>query len=455
MKLSLAEISNIFPENLGAAKEELLIIEEVMTDSRKYARKGLFVPIVGERFDGHEFLKDAINHGAIASFWQEDKERPSFLPNDFPLYIVKDTTAALQTLAKYYLQKIKPIVIGITGSNGKTTTKDLVSSVLQTNFKTHQTKGNFNNHIGLPLTILTMPEETEVVILEMGMNNFGEIALLSKIAEPDIAVITNIGEAHIEFLGDRTGIAKAKLEMIEGLRSNGKLIVDGDEPLLQGIPNHIAVIRCGFNEDNDLVIRNVQFEVGSHFFQINGEKYELPLLGRHNVKNASYAIAVGRTLGLSEEQIKTGLKEIKLTGMRLEQAEGKNGALIINDAYNASPTSMKAAVETIKDFDQYSRKVVVLGDMFELGANEEELHRSVAEKITPPITDLITVGEKASWISDEVRKRGTSISVYSFLRKEEALPFIIELLSKDVVILFKASRGAKLEFLVDACRKED
>ena len=177
MRLSLAEISEIFPSNRGTTSSSIYV-QEIITDSRKKSAKWLFIPIIGDKFDGHDFLKDAIYNGAIAAVWQENKEIPAFVPTDFPLYLVQDTTDALQSIAKYYLQQIKPIVIGITGSNGKTTTKDLVYFVLQKKYKTYKTQGNFNNHIGLPLTILSMPEETDVLILEMGMSNFGEISII-------------------------------------------------------------------------------------------------------------------------------------------------------------------------------------------------------------------------------------------------------------------------------------
>lgn len=453
MKLSLSEISKNFPSNVGT-KDANIFIQEITTDSRKKVSKGMFVPIIGDQFDGHDFIQDAINNGAIAGLWQENKEVPSFIPNDFPLFFVKDTIEGLQRLAKFYLYKINPIVIGITGSNGKTTTKDLVFSVLQKKYKTHKTQGNFNNHIGLPLTILSMAENTEVIILEMGMSNFGEISLLSELSNPDYAIITNIGESHIEFLGSRAGIAKAKLEIIDGLKTNGKIIVDGDEPLLSSIQKEISVLRAGFNSDNDLLISNVKFENDHHYFTVNGNQFELSLLGRHNVKNASYAIALALELAVPMEEIKEGLANIELTGMRLERMIGKNEALIINDAYNSSPTSMKAAIETIKDYQQYERKVLVLGDMYELGPNEEELHRSVADVIHEPITDVIAIGEKGKWIADEIRGRGIPVHVYSFLRKEEALPFITEILSPEVVFLFKASRGAKLESLVNELKQQ-
>lgn len=453
MKLSLTEISEVLPANVGT-KDANIFIQEITTDSRKKVSKGMFIPIVGDQFDGHDFIKDAINNGAIASLWQENKDIPSFIPNDFPLFFVKNTIDGLQMLAQYYLQQIKPIVIGITGSNGKTTTKDLVFSVLQKKYRTHKTQGNFNNHVGLPLTLVSMPENTEVVILEMGMSNFGEISLLSDLSNPDYAIITNIGESHIEFLGSRAGIAKAKLEIIDGMKPNGKIIVDGDEPLLSSIQKGISVIRTGFNPGNDLLISNVKFENDHHYFTVNDHQFGLSLLGRHNVKNASYAIAIALELAVPMEEIKEGLEKIELTGMRLERMIGKNGALIINDAYNSSPTSMKAAIDTIKDYQQYKKKVLVLGDMYELGPNEEELHRSVADVIAAPITDVITVGEKGKWIAEEIRERGIPVHVYSFLRKEEALPFITEILLPDAVLLFKASRGAKLESLVNEIKQQ-
>lgn len=447
MKLSITDLRQIFPNNRGSINENIMI-DEVFTDSRKPVRKGLFIPITGDRFDGHDFLMDAIHNGAVAVLWQKDKPIPSFVPTEFPIFFVSDTIKGLQALARNVLEKTKPLVIGITGSNGKTTTKDLVSAVLQKKYKTYKTQGNLNNHIGMPLTILSMPEGTEVLIVEMGMSNFGEISLLSRIAKPHYGIITNIGESHIEFLGSRQGIARAKLEIIDGLQPEGKLFVDGDEPLLKVKPKDISVIHCGIEATNDIVISNIQVKRNGLLFTIDDVVYELPLLGQHNAKNACLAIALGLELGLTTDQIRAAFSNTHITGMRLEQLRGKNEALIINDAYNSSPTSMKAAIETIKAMDFYDKKVLVLGDSYELGPEEEALHRSVASVIEPPITELICIGEKANWIADEVRKQAKLASVYSFLRKEEALPFILELLAPDTVVLLKASRGARLESLV-------
>ena len=229
--LTLTYIKTVFPEIKGKLSNENQHVE-IMTDSRERVDNGLFIPIIGERFDAHQFIEQAIENGAVAALWDRKKEIPSTIPESFVFFFVDDTAQALQQLAKKYRQDVNPIVIGITGSNGKTTTKDLVSSVLATKYRTHRTVGNFNNEIGMPLTILQMKDDTEVLVVEMGMSDFGEIDRLTNIAQPDYAIITNIGESHIEHLGSREGIAKAKLEITNGLKRDGKLLIDGDEKLL-------------------------------------------------------------------------------------------------------------------------------------------------------------------------------------------------------------------------------
>ncbi|MBM7644263.1 UDP-N-acetylmuramoyl-tripeptide--D-alanyl-D-alanine ligase [Scopulibacillus daqui] len=424
----------------------------VFTDSRQQTEQGLFVPIVGERFDGHEFIAKAIEAGAVASLWMKDRQLPEEVPADFPIFYVDDTLGALQTMAKLVLKERQPKIVAVTGSNGKTTTKDIIESVVSTKYKTHKTKGNFNNHIGMPLTILDSPDDCEVMILEMGMNHFGEISLLSRIAEPDIAVITNIGESHIEFLGSREGIAKAKMEIVDGLKTDGLLIIDGDEPLLRSFNlDDFHTVTCGYGDDNGLRIGNVKAHIKGYSFTINGEDmtYHIPLLGRHNVKNASYALAVAQSLNIDAPSVQKGFEQLSVTGMRLETVKGRMGTMLINDSYNASPTSMMAAIETVKNLPDYNRKVVVLGDMHELGPDEENLHRQVAQTIEAPITDLITIGTKAQWIADEASKHSPSYSVHSYTEKAQALPFIESLLSNKTVILIKASRAAQLESLVE------
>src|SRR5699024_9929022 len=284
------------------------------------------------------------------------------VPESFVFFFVKDTTNGLQQLAKEYRDKVNPIVVGITGSNGKTTTKDLVKAVVQTTKKTHATEGNFNNHIGLPLTILQMKKDTEVLVLEMGMNHFGEIDVLTKIAQPNYAIITNIGESHIEHLGSRSGISRAKLEIKNGLQSDGYLLVDGDEALLHHLREEKYVITCGFNQINDVRINKVYLHAQTTTFEVNGQKYTIPLLGKHHAKNAAFAVEVASFLQIDHKKVQQGFDSFTHSNMRFEWLEGKNNVSIINDAYNASPTSMKAAIEVVKQIEGYSHKGLVLGD---------------------------------------------------------------------------------------------
>lgn len=446
MKWSRHELLELFPSHSGDITT-IGSVAEVFIDSRERVDHGLFVPICGEHFDGHDYLRQAIDHGAVATLWQIDRPFPDDVPQEFPFFLVEDTVAALQQMARYELTVSAPRVIAVTGSNGKTTTKDMLDGVLNKTFRTHKTKGNLNNHIGVPLTILAMPEGCEVLILEMGMNHFGEISLLSQIAEPDFAVITNIGESHIEFLGSRSGIAQAKMEITDGLKAGGQMVFDGDEPLLSQLNQRQPSLACGFTEGNDIRITAVEETSAGLRFCLNQENpcYEMPVLGDHNVKNAALAIAVARQLGVADVDIRQALQELAVTAMRFEQLAGKNGSLLINDAYNASPTSMQAAIEAVRALKGYRRKVLVLGDMHELGGDEQAYHEQVAVAIQPPITDVITIGSRARWIAEAVKG---AIQVHSFAEKEAAVSQIEELLTADTVVLFKASRAVGLETLV-------
>ncbi|MFT8391803.1 MAG: UDP-N-acetylmuramoyl-tripeptide--D-alanyl-D-alanine ligase [Sporolactobacillus sp.] len=425
----------------------------IMTDSRKLVVNGLFVPLIGDTFNGHQFLSQAIENGAKAALWMEREPIPESKPEKFPLFLVRDTLVALQSMAKAYLNQCRPKVVAVTGSNGKTTTKDMIYSIVSQALKAYKTQGNLNNHIGLPITILSMPADTQVLILEMGMNHFGELTFLSQLAKPDIAVITNIGESHIEFLGSREGIAAAKLEITNGLKKRGTLIIDGDEPLLKKVKtNAFEIITCGFTAGNDWMITDVKEGTDGYHFSLNhGQNvYKVPTLGRHNVKNAVYSLTAARLLNISPQSILTGLQHLSLTKMRFEKVRGVNGALLINDCYNASPTSMKASLETLKMLPGFTKRVAVLGDMYELGANEKQLHRSVAEVLRAPITHVITIGGRGAWIAEPLLEQDTpSLTVKSFQQKGDARAYLASLLDPETVMLFKASRLLTLEELVN------
>ena len=329
----------------------------------------------------------------------------------------------------------------------------MTASIMKTKYRVHKTSGNYNNHIGLPLTILSAPEDTEMLILEMGMSSRGEISLLSNIGQPDAAIITNIGESHLLDLGSREGIADAKMEITEGLKKNGTLIYNGDEPLLLSrVAKHdYRKITFGSSMTNDYYpIQSAAGENEMKFkIDVDGiHSFALPLLGNHNVLNSLAAIAAGRTMGLSWEQIAKGLAEVKLTNMRMEVSIGEQGEKIINDAYNASPTSVKAAIELVKGMTGTGKKILVLGDMLELGPEEEMYHSKMGELITEEIDYVFTYGKLAGKIAESAEKNLGKEHVFHFNDKNELSLKLKEVIDQHSIVLVKASRGMKLEEVV-------
>jgi UDP-N-acetylmuramoyl-tripeptide--D-alanyl-D-alanine ligase len=357
-------------------------MQGVCIDSKKIKKGNLFVPIIRVK-DGHDYVKEAMEKGAAASLWKKSYGDP---PKGIPLIFVDDTLLALQKLAQYYRKTSNVKVIGITGSNGKTTVKDIIGTILSTTYRVYKTRGNLNSQIGLPLTILEMKQDTEFLILEMGMSETGQIRNLSQIAQPDVAIITMIGQSHLEMLGSREEIAKAKLEMIYGLKDEGLFLYNGDEPLLSK-NNNMLGIKCksfGEKDTNDLFPVNVQLdEHGVHFTLNNLTKvqYDVPLHGKHNILNAIVGIAVGQFYKVPTEKIQKALQQINITHMRFQFLTAKTGFTIINDAWNASPSSMKAAIETLQKLNAYEKKIIVVGDMLELGKETETYHREIGKML--------------------------------------------------------------------------
>ncbi len=439
------------------------LLSGVSTDTRSIRPGQLFVPLRGERFDGHDYIITASEAGAAAALWDAAVPQPEGL--DLPLILVPDTLEALQRLASAFLSErlTAAKVVAITGSNGKTTTKDLIASVLATSFLVHKTEGNYNNHIGLPLTILSAPANTEALVLEMGMSGFGEISLLTRLASPDIAVITNIGESHLLQLGSRRGIAQAKLEIAEGLKPGGALVYCGDEPLLaealaeRPVTAGTKLITFGENAGSDWVARYVRVTAEGTRFTATGEleaAFELPIPGRHNAVNALAAVAVGRLLGLSAEAIGEGLKMTKLTGMRIERSAAWNGAVILNDAYNASPTSVRAAIDLVAELSGYRRKWVVLGDMLELGDGELELHGDIGRYLDRAKVDrALLYGPRSKQIYEEARTKFEDQDVLYFDDKKALGEYLLTALSPDDLVLVKASRGMKMEEIVTTLQR--
>ncbi len=429
------------------------LVRGVSTDTRTIRSNQLYVPLVGERFDGHQFVKDAEEKGAAAVLWQQDHPLPEL---NLPVIVVQDTLKALQRLAATYRQESQAKVVAVTGSNGKTTTKDLIASLLAEKVPVHKTQGNLNNHIGVPLTLLSMPEQTKVAVIEMGMNHRGEISILSKIARPDVAVITNIGESHSEHLGSREGIALAKLEIKDGLSPQGVIIMDGDEPLLQHflVDDSTSRIKVGWQAGSDespVEVKVMGTEGISFRSRKTGTQFTLPLLGRHNVKNALLAIEVARYFELREEEIVRGLAHVTLTGMRLEMKLSSNKMLLIDDAYNASPTSMKAAIDLLAEIEPEKEKWALLGDMLETGEQEEHYHREIgAYAMEKGINRLYTIGERGRWILEgamEAKSCDNQIIVH-FHTPDEAVETLLQEGNQETILLVKASRAARLDQIV-------
>lgn len=443
--------------------EENATINGVSIDTRTMQAGNLFIPIIGENFDGHSFVDQAFQQGAKAALWQADRGEP---PAGRAIIVVTDTVQALQQLAQSYLAELSVRIIAVTGSNGKTTTKDFIASILSTTYRTLKTEGNLNNHLGLPLSLLKLESNHQMAVLEMGMSERGEIELLSTIAKPEVAVITNIGEAHLMQLGSREGIAEAKLEIVSGLRQDGLLIYNGDEPLLankiaerqhegleSGWKDEMKVFRFGMTKTNDYYPTGIMTDQAGTHFTLNENRmpaYYIPILGTHNVSNALAAIAVAKYMGVREQDIVTGLRTAQISSMRAEISRGSNGVTIINDAYNASPTSMKAAIHLLEDMKGYNRKIIVLGDMLELGELERHYHEEIGRLLDPErIDQVFTYGESAAFIAEQASENFPSHRLHSQLSKQEIAEQIIASTNADDIVLLKASRGLKFEEIVD------
>lgn len=432
-----------------------VLVTGVSIDTRSIEQGDLFIPFRGEQTNGHRFVAQAIEKGAAASLWLKDEPNP---PADVPLIFVDDAEIALQEMARAYRNEHKATFIGITGSNGKTSTKDILAGALAPFYKVQKTIGNFNNQLGLPITILRLDEDTEIAVLEMGMSGFGEIEFLTKLARPQLAVITNIGEAHMQDLGSRAGIAQAKFEIVAGLVEGGKLFFDGDEPLLQqqvaqSSREDIDYISFGFDGDYAQTASNITtVENGSRFDAtgvVNGEFF-ISVLGKHQVKNTMSTMLIANHLGLTDEQIRQSLAQVVLTDMRMQVIETAH-TLFINDAYNAAPTSMNAAIEFMKTTTLRHKKWLVLGDMLELGDDEQIFHKSFAPAITPEAFDYVCLyGPRMKWLYDKLVPQMGERVVHS----EEDYTPIIECVrqhaTSDTVVLVKASRGMQLEQVIKA-----
>lgn len=425
----------------------------VTTDSRKVATDNLFIPLVGEKFDGHDYITQCFNSGASICLTQ----KPVPQVENCTAVLVTDTGKALKDIATWHRNKYNIPVIGITGSVGKTSTKDMIACVLAEKFDVLKTQGNFNNEIGLPLTLLNLEQHHKAAVIEMGMSGFGEISRLTAVAQPQVAVITNIGVSHIEKLGSQQGILQAKLEILEGLKPGGLVVLNGDDAFLKEQSGKLGfrTVYYGLDETLDYAATDYQSlgEAGTTFnISLEGVSYKVkvPVPGIHNVYNSLAAIAVGREMGMPMETIINGIAEYSPGNMR-QNIITYRGIKIINDAYNASPQSMQAAISVLEELSAKTRGIAVLGDMLEMGAMAKELHYSVGNFIKDRnIKYLITVGKDSKNITEAVVQSGNSnITLQHFDTNAEVLEYIIKILKSGDYILIKGSRGMKMEQIAE------
>ena len=433
---------------VGDESKKEVVVTGVTTDSRQVLSGNLFIPVVGARVDGHDFIPSVVEAGACCCLSEKKLEHMTV-----PYILVDSTLQAIKDLAEYYRSVLDVKVVGITGSVGKTSTKEMIASILSQKYSVLKTLGNFNNELGLPFTIFRIRDE-EVAVLEMGISDFGEMHRLSKIARPDICVMTNIGDCHLENLGDRNGVLKAKSEIFDYFKEDGAIVLNGDDTHLATVPAQKGVIpeRFGINtrQENyaDHVVNqglngtDCEIHMGESSIHVH-----IAIPGHHMVYNALAGACVGKNLGLSLEQIKAGIETLRPVGGRNHIIQN-DSMTIIDDCYNANPVSMKASIDVLST--ALGKKIAILGDMFELGDKEEELHREVgAYAAKKGIDRIICVGSLSKYMAEEASLKSKTSEVVYLKNKERLFSYLEDYIDKGSTILVKASNGMKFAEVVE------
>ena len=427
-------------------------IAGAVNDNRKVEKDFLFIPMVGARVDGHDFVEDAFSKGALATLSEKELDNPSG-----PYILVKDTKIALKQIATAYRMELSIPVVGVIGSVGKTSTKEMITSVLETKFSVLKTEGNFNNEIGLPLTICRIKDSHQVAVVEMGISDFGEMHRLGDIAKPDIVVMTNIGQCHLEFLKTRDGILKAKTEVFEHMPKNGLVILNGDDDkLINADTLGLRKIFYGLNgqQINATDVKPIGLTGTDAVFNVDGESFEgtIPLPGSHNVMNALAAAAVGKELGLTIQEIAKGLS-------KAETIAGRNNIItirdvnIIDDCYNANPVSMKASIEVLGKAT--GRTIAVLGDMGELGQDERELHYEIGQALEDNhIGYVFTVGDLSEEINKALSQKNSSCMAHHYQNVDAMLEDLLPIIRGGDTILVKASHFMNFAKVVETLKEK-
>lgn len=455
-------MKNLTPENIAKACGGTMVncenilgreVTAVTTDSRKVTEGCLYIPMKGAKFNGHDFIPKVMEGGALLTLTEKDEAAEGY-----PYIKVKRTDIAIQRIAEFYRVELEIPVVGITGSVGKTSTKEMIAAVLSQKYNVLKTAGNFNNNLGLPLTIFRITEEHEIAVLEMGISHFGEMTDLARTARPNTMVITNIGTCHLEFLKDRDGVFEAKTECFEYVDfENGTVVLNGDDDKLCRVDqvHGRAPIFYGMDPGMRVYAENIQplglkgtactINIDDRYFDVT-----VPIPGRHMVMNALAGAAVGSLYGLTDEEIKAGIESLETLGGRFNIVEtGKY--TVIDDCYNANPMSMKASLGVLNDVEE--RCVAILGDMGELGENEAALHREVGEYAGEQnIDEYIVAGELSKNISEAIREVKPEADLHTFETVEELIPALDTLLNEGDIVLVKASHFMGFDRIVEALK---
>ena len=450
MKLDLYEIAEVLSAKNDVTQFENVALRNAEFDSRLIESSDLFVPLKGAR-DGHDFIATAFAQGAAATLSERPVAEGAYI-------LVDDVLPAFQRLAQYYLEKMQVDVLAVTGSNGKTTTKDMLAQLLATSYKTYKTQGNYNNEIGLPYTVLHMPEDAEKLVLEMGQDHLGDIHLLSELAKPKTGIVTLVGEAHLEFFGSRTEIAQGKMQIADGLGKDGLLIVPADKIVNEFLPADCKLVR--FGPDADIFLTRLEERKDSLSFECNflEQRIDLPVTGKYNATNAMIAAYAALQEGVSEVAIAQAFSELELTRNRTEWKKAGNGADILSDVYNANPTAMRLILETFSTIpaNPGGRKLAVLADMKELGADSKSMHGSMITSLNPEIvTGLFLYGQDMEALYDYAKEIYPPGKVHYFIKNDEKDQFeqltkaVRENLTTADQILLKGSNSMNLAKLVE------
>ncbi|MFH1613126.1 MAG: UDP-N-acetylmuramoyl-tripeptide--D-alanyl-D-alanine ligase [bacterium] len=433
------------------------VVSHISIDSRNIPNNAFFIAIKGNFFDGHDFILDVIKKGVLGIIVSNiNKEN---IQAEIIIIKVKNTLKALQDIAHHIRKKIKCPIIAITGSNGKTTTKEMTASILESKYKTFKNKGNFNNHIGVPLSILEMNPFHEIGVFELGMSGIGEIKLLCKILKPTIGVVTNVGLAHLEFLKTIKNIAKAKSELPESLKEKNIIILNNDDKYVEAMKNKTKAFVMNFGLNNKAMVKAEKIinkkENGYEFvLKYKSKKIEiaLPILGKHNILNALASASVGIALKVSLENIKNKLSQFQAPCYRMEVIKFKK-ITFLNDCYNANPSSMKEALLTLDNFDSKKRKIAILGDMLELGKKSKKFHEEIGNLVASLNIDIIlTKGKEFYAITEKCFKKSKK-QFFSFLENKQIVKKLKTILKSNDVVLIKGSRGMEMEEILEIYKK--